>query len=269
MQKKYVALAVLGLTMMVAGNARAEGKNGVAAVVNGKNIAVSEIKKGYDENQQVKSQVAFKDFYDKALEVFVNAELVLQAAEKSNVKDSEEYKKQIKVLSDELTRRVYLEKIVSKKVTNSEVDKLYKKYKSEFKTQKEVKAKHILVDEEAKAQDIIEKLKKGEKFDDLASKFSKDRPDLGWFVKDMMVPEFGNAAFNMKKNTFSKAPVKTQFGYHVILVEDIRDTKPLSQKEVDGQLRSMLTQNSIADAIEDLRKQGKVEEYTLDGKVKQ
>lgn len=267
MQKKYVALAVLGL-LLTAGNAKAEGKNGIAAVVNGEKITVNELKEGYNENLQIKNQVSFEDFYEKGLDVFVNAKLVLQAAEKEKVRDSEEYKKQIKILGDELARRVYLEKAVNKKITDAEVQKLYKQYKDAFKSQKEVKAKHILVDDEAVAKDVIAKLKKGAKFDDLAKEFSKDQADLGYFTQNMMVKEFGDAAFSMKKGSYSQTPVKTQFGYHVILVEDNRDTKPLTIKEAEPQLKNMLTQGAVASTIEDLRKSGKVEEYTIDGKVK-
>ncbi|MDR1694164.1 MAG: peptidylprolyl isomerase [Lactobacillaceae bacterium] len=267
MQKKYVALAVLGL-VLTTGNAKAEGKDGAAAVVNGDKITVQEIKDGYNENQQIKSQVSFEDFYDKGLEIFVNAKLVLQAAEKEKVRNTDEYKKQIKVLGDELARRVYLDKAVTKKVTNEEVQKLYKQYKDKFESKKEVKAKHILVDDEAKAKDIIAKLKKGEKFDDLAKEFSKDQPDLGYFTQEMMVKEFGDAAFSMKKGTHSQSPVKTQFGYHVILVEDSRDTKPLTIQEAEPQLKAMLSQAAVGSVIEDLRKEGKVEEYSLDGKTK-
>lgn len=267
MQKKYIALAVLGL-ILTAGNARAEGKDGVAAVVNGDKITVKELKDGYNENPQIKNQVSFNDFYDKGLEVFVNARLVLQAAEKDGIKDTEEFKKQLKVISDELARRMYLEKMAVKKVTDAEVQKLYKQYKDSFKPQMEVKAKHILVDSEDLAKEIITKLKKGAKFDDLAKEYSKDKADLGYFTKDMMVKEFGDAAFSMKKGTTSKTPVKTQFGYHIISVEDSRETKPMTVKEAEPQLKSMLAQGAIASTIEDLRKSGKVEEYSLDGKTK-
>lgn len=267
MQKKYIALAVLGL-LLTASNANAEGKDGVAAVVNGEKITVKEIRDGYNENAQIKEQVSFDDFYGKALEIFVNAKLVLQAAEKDKVRNSDEYKKQIKVLGDELARRVYLEKAASQRVTDAEVEKLYKQYKDGFQSQKEVKAKHILVDDEAKAKEVIAKLKKGEKFDALATEYSKDQADLGYFTKDMMVKEFGDAAFSMKKGTYSQTPVKTQFGYHVILVEDSRDTKPLTIKEAEPQLRAMLTQGAVGATIESLRNSGTIVEYNLDGKTK-
>lgn len=123
---------------------------------------------------------------------------------------------------------------------------MYNDYKSKFESQKEVKAKHILVDSEAKAKEVIAKLKKGEDFVKLANEYSKDQVELGYFTEDMMVPEFSKAAFSMDKGEFSKTPVKTEFGYHVILVEDVRASKPLELKEIEPQLKNMVTQQVIA-----------------------
>ena len=80
-----------------------------------------------------------------------------------------------------------------------------------------------------------------------------------------MVPEFSNAAFAMNKGEYSKTPVKTEFGYHVILVEDVRASKPLSLKDVEPQLKNMVTQQVVAQIFEDLVKNAKVEKFTLEG----
>lgn len=160
---------------------------------------------------------------------------------------------------------MYLEKTVDERVTDKAVQDLYNDYKSKFESQKEVKAKHILVDSEAKAKEVIAKLKKGEDFVKLANEYSKDQVELGYFTEDMMVPEFSKAAFSMDKGEFSKTPVKTEFGYHVILVEDVRASKPLELKEIEPQLKNMVTQQVIAKIFEDLRNNAKVEKFTLDG----
>ena len=101
----------------------------------------------------------------------------------------------------------------------------------------------------------------------LAQKHSKDQVDLGYFTKEMMVPEFSEAAFKMNKGEYSKKPVKTQFGYHVILVEDVRASKPLTLAEVEPQLKNMVTQQAIANIFEELRNNAKVEKYTLEGEL--
>lgn len=265
MQKKYLALVIMGMTVLGVSNAGAAGKDGVAAVVNGEKITVAEVKKAYNDNPEIKDKVKFDEFYPKAVDIFVNSKLVTQAADKEKIKDSQEYKDQLATMKDELASKIYIERQVKNKVSDSEVKKLYADYKKSFKPEKEVKAKHILVDNEKAAKEVIEKLKKGAKFDKLAKEYSKEPADLGYFTKNIMVPEFGEAAFNMKKGEYSKTPVKTQFGYHVIQVEDVRDTKPLELKKVEPQLKAMLSQSAVAGVFQDISSKAKVEKYDLKG----
>ncbi len=267
MKNNYLALALVSAAVL-SSNAYAEGKNGVAAVVNGEEITVAEVKKGYDENPQIKAKVPFDEFYGKALDIYVNGKLIYQAAVEDGIMDTQAYKDQLKTAQEDVARKVYLEKRVKAEITDADINKAYNEYKSKFKPQKEVKARHILVSSEAQAKDIIAQLKKGAKFNDLGKKYSKDNSvDLGYFTKEMMVPEFGNAAFAMKKGQISKTPVKTQFGYHIIAVDDTRTTKPLPLKEVKPQIEAMLSQQAVAKVFKDLNENGKVERYSLDGKA--
>lgn len=266
MQKRYAALAIMSL-MMFSANANAEGKNGVAAVVNGEEISVAEIRQGYEDNKQIKAKVPFNEFYAKALDVFVNGKLIYQAAEAEDITNSPEFKKQLEIAKEELARKVYLEKKVAAKLNDAEINKVYNDYKKNFKSQKEMKARHILVASEAKAKEVIEKLKKGSKFDTLAKEYSKEPADLGYFTKGMMVPEFGNAAFALKKGQISTKPVKTQFGYHVIIADDIRDSKALPLKDVKPQIEAMLTQQVIGETLKGLSDKATVAKYGLDGKA--
>lgn len=267
MQKKYVALALLTVLLANPAKVMAEGKDGVAAVVNGEKITVAEIRDAYKANPQLKGRVSFNDFYNKALDGFISGKIVYQEAVKAKVTDTPEYKSQLELAKQELARKIYLEQQVAKKVTDKDVKKLYDEYKSTFKSEKEVKAKHILVPSKDKADEVIAKLKKGGDFDKLAKEYSKEPAELGYFTKRVMVPEFANAAFSMKKGEVSKAPVKTQFGYHVIKVEDIRDSKPMAQKDIEPQLKAMLTQGALAESFQDAAQNSKVEKYSLDGKT--
>ena len=220
MQKKYVFTIAAMLVVLAAGaltyKVYAEKNNGVAAVINGEQITVAEVKELYEENPQIKAQVPFEEFYSRALDVIVNSKLALQAATKANIQATPEYQKELATVQDELARKVYIDKQVAARVTDEAVKSFYDNYVSEFKSAKEVKAKHILVDTEDMAKEIIAKLDKKAKFDDLAKEYSKDQADLGYFTADMMVPEFSEAAFAMEKGSYSKEPVKTEFGYHVI-----------------------------------------------------
>ncbi|MBP3688317.1 MAG: peptidylprolyl isomerase [Alphaproteobacteria bacterium] len=262
-----VVVAVASFVSFKVYNANASGDKGVAAKVNGEVIYINDLKQSYADHPQIKDRVPFEEFYAKTLDVFVNSKLVYQAAQKAKIEESPEYQRQLVTAKEDLARKLYLEKEVENRVNEDAVKKLYNDYTSKFESQKEVKAKHILVDSEATAKEVINKLKKGEDFVKLAQEYSKDQVDLGYFTKDMMVPEFSNAAFNMKKGEYSKTPVKTEFGYHVILVEDARASKPLELKEVEPQLKNMVTQQVIAQIFEDLRDNAKVERYSLEGEV--
>lgn len=274
MQKKYLLATSAIVVVLLAGAATykvwAEKNNGIAAVVNGEKITVAEIKETYDENPQIKAQVPFDEFYSRALDVIVNGKLALQAATKANVQASAEYQKELAQMQEDLARKVYIDQQVEARVTDEEVKKFYDEYVKNFKSVKEIKAKHILVDTEDLAKEIIAKLDKKAKFDDLAREYSKDQPDLGYFTEEMMVPEFSSVAFAMEKGTYSKEPVKTEFGYHIIYVEDIRDTKPLELSAIEPQIKSNLAQKAVDDVIADLHENAQIEKFDIEGnKIKE
>lgn len=261
-----VVVAVASFVSFKVYNANAGANKGIAAKINGETIYINDLKQSYADHPQIKDRVPFEEFYAKTLDVFVNSKLVYQAAKAAKIEETPEFNRQLVTAKEDLARKLYLEKMVEEKVTDEEVKKLYDEYTSKFESQKEVKAKHILVDTEEKAKEVIAKLKKGEDFEKLASQYSKDQvADLGYFTKEMMVPEFSKAAFSMNKGEFSKTPVKTEFGYHVILVDDARASKPLELKEVEAQLKNMVTQKVVAEIFEELRNSAKIEKYTLEG----
>lgn len=270
MKKKYIISTTAGVIFAVVAASvafKACAANGVAARVNGEVITVDEIKKAYEANPQIKAQVPFDEFYIKAVDVFVNGKLLYQAAHEAKVEELPVYKEQIKAASEDLARKVYLENVVVEKVNDKAVKDFYEnQYIKGFTSKKEVKAKHILVDDEATAKNIIQELNKGGDFDKLAKKYSKDQADLGWFTEDIMVPEFSKAAFAMSKGTFSEKPVKTEFGWHVILVEDMRDSKPLPFKDIEPQIRNLMSQKFIAETFDSLADKAQIEKYDLKGR---
>ena len=110
MQNKLIAAAALSMLVLAPNAARAEGKDGVAAVVNGEEITVEEMKQGYEDNTPIKEQVSFDVFYDKALDVYVNGKLLYLAAEEAGVLDMPEYKRNVQTAKEELARKFYLQK---------------------------------------------------------------------------------------------------------------------------------------------------------------
>jgi len=240
----------------------------VAARVNGEVISVDEIRQGYNDNPQIAEQVPFNEFYEKAVDVFVNGKLLYQAATKAKVEDTPAYQAELKTAKEDLARKVFLEQAVEKKVTPEAVEAFYRdEYVSKFESKQEMGAKHILLDDEATAKEVIAKLNNGESFDALAEKYTKDNTvELGYFTADLMVPEFTKAAQSLKKGEYTKEPVKTQFGYHIILLTDVRESRPLPLSELEPQIKNILSQQVVAEVFEDLYKQSTIEKYDLNGK---
>lgn len=149
-------------------------------------------------------------------------------------------------------------------ISDTDIQKSYDEQIGAMK-QTEYKARHILVETEAQAKDIIKKLQKGEKFADLAKKHSKDPGsknsggDLGWFNPQQMVAPFSAAVATLKNGEYSQAPVQTQFGWHVIQLEDSRDQTPPPLEAVKDQLRSMLQTQKLQQHITDLMTKAKIE----------
>ncbi len=268
MKTQYITAAILSALMLNPLSAGAEGKDGVAAVVNGDKITVSEIRKTYESAPQIQAQATFEQFYPQAVTIWANSKALQSAAQKSGVENSEEYKQQLEAIKADLLGKVYLKQEIEKRVSDNDIRNFYNQYKKDFKPQKEMRAHHILVDNEDTAEDIITKIKKGDDFNELAKKYSKEKnADLGYFTKDMMVPEFGEVAFKMKKGEYTKEPIKTKFGYHIIKVDDVRDSKPVSYEDAKEQIRARLAQEKLPALLNEIVANAKIEKYQLDGKL--
>ena len=272
MQKKYIigataAVIVAAVAAATAVKVNAQKNVGVAAKVNGEVITVDEIKRGYETNPQISAQVPFEEFYERAVDIFVNGKLLYQAATKAQVEETPAYKEQLKQAKEDLARKVYLEQTVEAQVTPEAVQKFYdEEYVQKFESKKEMSAKHILLEDEKTAKEVIKKLNDGGDFDKLAKEYTKDKTvELGYFTEDLMVPEFTKAAAALEKGAYTKEPVKTQFGWHVIMLEDVRDSKPLSLKELEPQIKNILSQNIVAETFDKLIKEADIEKFDLKG----
>jgi len=185
-------------------------------------------------------------FKKQVLQQLISKEIIFDNAKKSGILNSPEYKKEYKKLlsrmKEELAIQVWQKKLAdSIKISNKELRDYYNKNKAEFKEKESVHARHILVKTKAEAEKIISELKGlhgeklKEKFIELAKKDSTGPSgprggDLGYFAQGQMVPAFNSKVFSMKKGTITLTPVKTQFGYHVIYLED---KKPAMTKTFD------------------------------------
>ncbi|WP_198969125.1 peptidylprolyl isomerase [Xylophilus sp. ASV27] len=192
-------------------------------------------------------------------------EVFMQEAQKAGLEATDDYKNQIELARQTiLIRELFADYMKKNPVTEAEAKAEYDKVVA-ANGGKEYKAHHILVEKESDAKDIIARLKKGAKFDDIAKKQSKDTGSganggaLDWASPNSYVPEFTAAMVKLKKGETTTEPVKSQFGWHVIRLDDVRDAKLPSFEEVKPQLMQQLEQQKLAKYQEDLRTKAKIE----------
>jgi peptidyl-prolyl cis-trans isomerase C len=173
------------------------------------------------------------------LDEIIKEELLYQEAKNSGIDKNKEFEDKLEEFKRMTLVSTLLKSEVEEKseITDTEVRDFYEEHKETFKLGEEVNAKHILVDTQEEAEDILKKILKDEDFDELAKNFSKDHTtavkggDLGFFGRGRMVPEFENIAFSLKPGEVSD-PVKTQFGYHIIKVIEKKEGKQREFEEV-------------------------------------
>ncbi len=209
--------------------------------------------------------------YPKLLDQLVALDLAAEAARKAKVNEQPRVKQMLALSENELLANAYFADLARKDVTEAKLRQRYDEYIKTAAPHEEVHARHILVPTEDEAKQIIEQLKKGADFAKLASDKTTDPAgktsggDLGYFGEKDMVPEFAQAAFALKPGEFTQTPVKTQFGWHVIKVEDRRQAKPPTYDEVAPQIARQMAQE-IADAkIKELATAAKIEVFNADG----
>lgn len=208
--------------------------------------------------------------FPNILDQMVVRELLYQQAEKDKLQNDAEVKQQVEEARRRAMEEAYLTRSVNKDITDAKLKAAYAEMIKTLPKQEEVHARHILVKTEAEAKEVIAELNKGADFAKLAKEKStgpsaKNGGDLGYFTKDQMVPAFADAAFALKPGQYTKTPVKTQFGWHVIEVLDRRIAPPPSFADSEDQLRKQLAQGAISSLIQQLRAKSKVVEYNMDG----
>jgi peptidyl-prolyl cis-trans isomerase C len=233
------------------------------AVVNGKAIPSSRADmmvkqmaaQGQPDTPQLRSMI--KD-------ELINREVLIQEADKLGLGTSADVKNQIDMARQSIVIRALVADYLKKHpVSDAEIKSEYDKFKATA-GDKEYRARHILVEKEEEAKDIIAKLKAGAKFEDLA-KQSKDPGsasnggDLDWASPAAFVKPFSDAMVALEKGKFTETPVKTQFGYHVIKLEDVRPAKIPSLDELKPQIAESLQQKKLQAYQQELRAKAKVQ----------
>ncbi|MCD8571518.1 MAG: peptidylprolyl isomerase [Alphaproteobacteria bacterium] len=211
-----------------------------------------------------------EQLYPMALDQVINSRIVNEKVDQANLDTNPEVQKQLAEAKEQIERNVFIQEELDKRVTDSKLQSAYEEYKKKLPEVQEVKAKHILVKEEDKAKEIIQKIKDGGSFEELAKENSTDGTaslggELGYFAKESVVPEFGNAAFGMKAGEMSQTPVKTQFGYHVIKVEDKRVRPAPSFEQAKPFLEGNLRREMLDEVIAEWKKGVPIEKFDING----
>jgi len=230
--------------------------------VNGEEITKDEI------TQVMGAQAMQFDTLDDAMKkrvigMLVDRKLLAQNASKAGLEKTDAYKSKLEMIKKDLILNVWMEeeaKKIESTIKDEDLKAFYDKNKDKFRTPAELKARHILVEKEDDAKAIIKTLSEAKdakaEFIKLAKEKStgpsgKDGGDLGWFALSRMVPEFSAAADKLKKESFTKEPVKTEFGYHIIYLEDRKDAGLQKLEEVKDQLKENLSREKFNKLVED------------------
>lgn len=207
---------------------------------------------------------------NKILRGIMTERLLLSEGLKQGIDKSDAVQKELEEVKRKLVVKHFLEAKTAD-VTDADLKREYDALVINLRDKKEARARHILVATEADAKDIEKKLADGKSFEELAKQYSKDPGsakqggDLGYFTKDKMVKEFADAAFAMKKGQVSK-PVKSQFGWHIIKLEDLRPVTIPTYNAVKEQLRAAVQDKKLGEYIRGLVKSADVKVYDAKGK---
>ena len=258
--KKFVLAATVAVIGAVALPALAQN----IAIVNGKpvpkaraDLLITQITKG--------GQPRSPEMEAKVKEEVVLREIFLQEAEKRGLNTTDDYKNQMELARQSLLiRELFADYAKKNPITDADAKAEYDKFKAQA-SGTEFHARHILVEKEEDAKALVKQLNGGAKFEDLATKNSKDTGsaqnggDLGWSAPDAYVPEFSAALAKLKAGEMTQEPVKSQFGFHIIKLEETRPAQFPAFDDVKGQIMQRMQQQKVAEFQEELRSKAKTD----------
>lgn len=249
--------------------------NPLVATVNGSQIHLNDLRDAAQSLPPQMQQLPPDQLMPLLLNQVVDRQALLIAARKTDLAKDPVVKQRMEAAANVQLENAYVQKQVAEQVTNTAVQAAYDRDYANKPGPEQVEARQILVSSQAQAQDIINQLNKGADFATLAQKYSidpgaKNGGELGWFTKDEMVPAFANAAFALKPHEYTKTPVQSQFGWHVILCEGKRTAPTPALADVQDEIHQKLADQAVQSVLDKVRSQVKITVYGADGKpVKQ
>jgi peptidyl-prolyl cis-trans isomerase C len=239
-------------------------KNESVAKVGTEEIKDAEVRAAYMATPYRFQKQPIEGVYEQILEQLMDQRMITQAAKKEGLDKDASLQQQMVLATEGVLRDAYLLKKVEAASTPEVLQKRYQDFLKEYKAEEEIHARHILVKTEEEAKKAYDRVEKGEDFVKVAKELSGGMPggenggDLGYFTKNRMVKPFAETAFGMKAGEISK-PVQTQFGWHVIKVEDRRMKKAPEFAEMENRFKAELANQTVEETLENLKKSTKTE----------
>lgn len=242
----------------------AKGADPVAARVDGVAIHQSDVLAAIDNLPPQYAQIPRETLVNAVLEKLIDGTLAARQARAAGLEKDPEFIEALSRARVQLLEQLFIKRLLARRVTERALRRRYERDRKSMTRDKEVRARHILVRTREEAEGVIKQLREGKDFAELARLVSTGPSkaqggDLGFFKREQMVAPFATAAFALRKGEFSKAPVKTRYGWHVIKVEEIKAATPPSFDEVRGQLEQKMGDEVIEKEMESLRKAAKIE----------
>lgn len=242
----------------------------VVASVNGAKIYRSDVNAAHAQLPEQYRKLPMEQVFQPILNQLIRTKILAVKARADKLDQTANYKKRMVLIQERLLEEALLQKLIGEKVTDDVLRARYKKTSAQYPSKEEIRARHILVKTEDEANDLIKQLTGGADFAKLAAEKStgpsKTRGgDLDYFGRGQMVPQFEEAAFALAKGEFTQKPVRSPFGWHVIKVEDKRQSKPPSFEESRARLGQEVSQEIAAELVKGLMQNAKIERFEADG----
>ncbi|MDA1136333.1 MAG: peptidylprolyl isomerase [Proteobacteria bacterium] len=235
----------------------------IAAQVNDHIISAKDVLMALEKLPSKIKEQSLPSLYPNIVNELINQHLIAQQAYKENLDKNKKVVSEINKSKERIMAKYWLNSYLSQQLDKKNLENFYNNYLKSFKSSKEYNASHILVKEEKEALNIIKKLNNKAIFSDLAKKFSvgpsgKTGGKLGWFGSGQMVKEFEKAAFTLNKGEVTKAPVKTEFGFHIIKLNDVRISQPKNFKEIETEITNIIKKKSLVNLEKEIKKNQKI-----------
>lgn len=250
--------------------AGAQADDPVVATVNGADIHRSDVETAREQLPEQYRDLPIERVFEPILNQLIRSKLIAQQAREAKLQETESYKRRISMFEERLLEEAYLRKMIGEKITEAALRERYDAAIGQFPTAEEVRARHILVKTKEEAEAIIAELDGGADFAKLAAEKSigpsKSRGgDLDYFGRGQMVKPFEDAAFGLKAGEVSAQPVQSPFGWHVIKVEDRRQSEPPTFEEARGKIGEEMSQEVAGEVIKNLTESADIQRFELDG----